>query len=168
MITLTYFSVIILVRYLDRPSKSYKNCTYKAIDQLCFAEFLSYYYIVKKTIGNSKNDCQPVLLDDAIMESNHAETHFPKVVTLMTFKEKLHCGKVKAVLRYHQPSSTKHIEQYAHHQLFSFYPFRDEEPLKSPPFMASYVIKLQEPGVMNIINRNRSVMEPFSEIVEEA
>ena len=109
-----------------------------------------------------------MLLHDAIMESNHAETHFPKVVTLMTFKEKLHCRKVKAVLRYHQPSSTKHMEQYALHLLFSFYPFRDEEPLKFPPFMVSYVMKLQEPGVMNIINRNRSVMEPFSEIVEEA
>ena len=29
-------------------------------------------------------------------------------------------------------------------------------------------MKLQEPGVMGIINRNRSLMEPFSEIVEEA
>ena len=28
-------------------------------------------------------------------------------------------------------------------------------------------MKLQEPGVMDIINRNRFVMEPFSEIVEE-
>ena len=109
-----------------------------------------------------------MLLDDAIIESNHAEIHFSKVVTLITFKEKLHCRKVKAVLRYHQPSSTKHIEQFAHHLLFSFYPFRDEEPLKSPPFMVSYVMMLQKPGVMNIIDRNRSLMESFSEIVEEA
>ena len=29
-------------------------------------------------------------------------------------------------------------------------------------------MKLQELGVMDIINRNRSIMEPFSEIVEEA
>ena len=149
-----------LVRYLDRPSKSFKNGAYKVIGQLCYAEFLSYYYIVKETVGNSKNDCQPVFLDDAIMESNHAETHFPKVVTLMTFKEKLHCQKVNAVLRYHQSSSTKHM-------LFSLYPFLNEEPLKFPPFMVSYVTKLQEPGVMNIINRNRSFMVPFSEIVEE-
>ena len=80
-----------LDRYLDRPSKSFKNGAYKVIDQLCFAEFLSYYYIVKKPVGNSENDCQPVLLDYTIMESNHAQTHFPKVVPLMTFKEKLHC-----------------------------------------------------------------------------
>ena len=75
---------------------------------------------------------------------------------------------MKAVLRYQQRSPTKHIEKYAHHLLFSFYPFRDEEQLKSPPFIGSYVMKLQEPGVMDIINRNRSVMEPFSETVEEA
>ena len=109
-----------------------------------------------------------MLLDDTIMESNHAETHFPKVVPLMTFKEKLHCRKAKAVLRYHQPSPTKHIEQYADHLLLSFYPFRVEEQLKSPPFTSSYVMQLQKPGVMDIINRNRFVIETFSKIVEEA
>ena len=77
-----------------------------------------------------------MLLDDTVMESNHAKTYFPKVIPLMTFKEKLHCRKVKAVLRYHQPSPTKHIEKYAHHLLFSFYPFRDKEQLKSPAFMS--------------------------------
>ena len=108
-----------------------------------------------------------MLLGDTIMESNHAETHFPKVVPLMKFKEKLHWRKVKAVLRYHQSSPTKHIEQYPHHLLFLFYPFQDEEKLKSSLF-ADYVMTLQEPGVMDIINRNRSLMEPFIEIVEEA
>ena len=76
------------------------------------------------------------------MESNHAETHYPKVFSLMTFKEKSNCQKVKAVLRYHQPSLTKYIEQYEHHLLFSFYPFRDEEQLKFPPFTGTYVMKL--------------------------
>ena len=104
--------------YLGRPSKSFKNGAYKVIDQLCFAEFLSYYYILKESVGNSEDDCQPVLLDDTITESNRSGTHFPKVVPLMTFKEKLHCLKTKSVLRYHQPSPTKHIEQHAHHLLF--------------------------------------------------
>ena len=154
--------------YLDQPSKSFKNGAYKDFDQLCLAEILSYYYIVKKSVGNSENECLPVLLDDTIMESNHAKTHFLKIVPLMTFKENLHCRKVNAVLRYHQPSSTKHIKQYAHHLLFLFYPFGDEEQLRCPPFTGSYVMKLQEHGVIDIINRKRSIMEPFSEIVEEA
>ena len=77
--------------HLDQPSKSFKDGAYKVIDQLCFAEFLFYYYIVKKHVGNSEDDCQPVLLDDTIMKSIHAEINFPKVIPLTTFKEKLHC-----------------------------------------------------------------------------
>ena len=72
-----------LDRYLVRPSESFKNDAYKVIDKPFFTEFLSYYYIVKKPVRNSENDCQPELLDDTIMESNHAETHFPKVIPLM-------------------------------------------------------------------------------------
>ena len=114
----------------------------------------------------SENYCQPVLLDDTIMGSNHVETHFPKVIPLMLFKEKINCRKVKAVLKYHQPNPMKYIEQYAHHLLFSFYPFQDKEQLKSPPFKGTYVMKSQEPGEMDIINRNRSNMARYSEIVE--
>ena len=35
------FQCNMLDRYLDRPSKSFKNGASKVIDQLCFAEFLS-------------------------------------------------------------------------------------------------------------------------------
>ena len=42
------FQCNMLDRHLDRPSKSFKNGASKVIDQLCFAEFLSYYYILKK------------------------------------------------------------------------------------------------------------------------
>ena len=130
--------------------------------------FLSYYYIVKTLVENFENDCQPVLLDDTIMESNHAETHFPKVVPLITFKEKLNCPKVKAVLRYHQLSPTKHVEICAHHLLLSFYLFWYEEQLKSPPLIDTYIMKLKGPGVTYIINRNRFVVEPFGVTVEES
>ena len=40
--------------------------------------------------------------------------------------ENLKCRKVRDVLRYYQPNPQKNIEQYAHHLLFTFYPFRDE------------------------------------------
>ena len=52
--------------------------------------------------------------------------------------------------------------------LFSFYPFRDEAYLKSPPMTGTYVVKLQEPGVMDIINRNKATVEPFGEVVDQA
>ena len=52
--------------------------------------------------------------------------------------------------------------------LFSFYLFRNEEELKSPPVIGSYQVKLLEPGVINIINRNKATVEPFSELVDQA
>ena len=52
--------------------------------------------------------------------------------------------------------------------LFSFYPFRNEEELKSPPVTGSYRAKLLEPGVIDIINRKKATMEPFSELVDQA
>ena len=75
---------------------------------------------------------------------------------------------MKAVSKYHQPSPTKHIEQYVHHLLFSSYRFRNEGQLKSSFFTSTYLMKLWEPGLMDIININMSVMELYSEIVEEA
>ena len=119
-----------LDRYLDRPTENFKNGEYKIIDQLCFAEFLSLYYVDAKQIEISENDSQPVILNDKLMDSDHEESVFPKIAPMITSKEKLKCRKVKAVLRYHQPSPHKNVEQYAHHLLFAFYPFRQEEELK--------------------------------------
>ena len=93
-----------LDRYLDRPNENFKNGEYKIIDQLCFAEFLSLYYVDAKQIEISENDSQPVVLNDELMDSNHEESICPKIVSLTSSKEKLKCRKVKAVLRYHQPS----------------------------------------------------------------
>ena len=75
---------------------------------------------------------------------------------MITSKEKLKCRKFKSVLRYHQPSPHKNVEQYAHHLLFAFYPFRQEEELKCT-VKGIYFAKLQAPVVLNIINRNKSV-----------
>ena len=92
----------------------------------------------------------------------------PKVIPLMSSKEKLKCQNVKAVLRYHQPSPNRDIEKFAHLMLFSFYQFRIEEYLKLPPITGTYFKKLQEPGVLDVINRNRAIMEQFSKVVDEA
>ena len=96
-----------LDHYLDRPNENFKNGEYKIIDQLCFAEFLSLYYVDAKQIEISENDSEPVVLNDELMDSNHEESICPKIVSLMSSKEKLKCRKVKAVLRYHQPSPIK-------------------------------------------------------------
>ena len=45
-----------LDRYIDRPNEHFKNGRYRQIHQLCFAEFLSFYYVLPKTTQISKND----------------------------------------------------------------------------------------------------------------
>ena len=52
--------------------------------------------------------------------------------------------------------------------LFSFYQLRDEEDLKHPPFSGTYLGKLQQAVVLNIVHRKKKIMEPFSEIVDAA
>lgn len=55
----------------------------------------------------------------------------------------------------------KSMEQYAHHLLFAFYHFHNEEHLKSPPFFVTYLNKLQESVVMEIIEYSKSLIKPF-------
>ena len=156
------FQLNMLDRYLDRLARDFENGKYKIIDQLFFVEFLS------QSKGCSSNDFQPVDLYDALMQSSHAEAKFPKIIPLVSLKEKLKCQKVKTVLRYHQPSPQNHIEQYWHHLIFAFYPFCHKEHLIPSVNKATYFTQLQEAGVMHIINRNKFVMEPFSEMDEKA
>ena len=51
--------------------------------------------------------------------------------------------------------------------LFMYYPFRDEKELLSgnPP---TYASKLSEPGVIDLVNQNYSLVEPFATIVDNA
>ena len=58
-----------LDRYIDRPGKNFVGGRYSAIDAMCFAEFLSYYYIAPKSIKNIESDCKPIVLDDELLES---------------------------------------------------------------------------------------------------
>ena len=155
-----------LDRYLDRQNENFNNGECKVIDQLGFAELLSLYYVDANQMKISEYDYQPVVLNDELMDSNHEESIFPKIVSLMSSTERLKCRKVKALLRYHQPSPHKNVEQYAHHLLYAFYPFRHEEELKCT-VTGTYFARLQESAVLNIINRNKSVIKPFNDMVEQ-
>ena len=92
-----------LDRYIDLPNKNFMG----GIGAMCFAEFPSYYYIAPKSIKDIDSDCQPIVLDDKLMESNHAKSGYPKVIPLMPIKEKGKYRNVKADLRYHQPSPNR-------------------------------------------------------------
>ena len=49
------------------------------MDTLCFAEFLYLHYLMSKSL-ESGNDCQSVILDDGLVEMNHAKSNFWKVI----------------------------------------------------------------------------------------
>ena len=70
-------------RYLDRPNENFKNGEYISIDQLCFVEFLSLYYIDAKQLEISENDSELVVLNHELMDLNHEESTFPKIIPLI-------------------------------------------------------------------------------------
>ena len=51
---------------------------------------------------------------------------------------------------------------------FRFYPFCQEEQLKSPLITGNYFAIFQEPGATDIINRNMPVIKAYSYMVEQA
>ena len=121
-----------------------------------------------KSKEKAENHNQQVVLDDELMNLQHSVTNQNETIYLMNSNEKLKRRKVRAVLRYYVPNLNKNPEQYAHHFVFSFYPFRDEGNLKHPPNFINYLAKLQQPKVLNIVNQNKLVMEPFSDFVGAA
>ena len=115
-----------LDRYMDRPNETYKNGKYSVVDTMCFAEFCSHNYLSNSKCNDNEN--QPDVLEDELIEQNHNICSYPSTLPLMSNNnEKLKCRKVRAILRYHVPNQNKRPEEYAHHLLFMYYPFRNEE-----------------------------------------
>ena len=83
----------------------------------------------------------------------------------MSSNEKLKCHKVPYVLKYHVPNKHIHPEEYAHHMLFMFFPFRDENELK---YSNSCNENLSLPNVLETVNLNRIKTEPYAVLVEDA
>ena len=102
------------------------------------------------------------------METNQVDPQLIKTIPLMSSKEKLKRGKVKAVLRYHVPNAHRNAEEYSHNLRFSFCPFRHEGESKYPPVSGTNLLKLQQPGVLDAVDRNRHIMESYSDIVDDA
>ena len=51
-----------LNRYLDWPDSNFEHDEYAQTDNLCFPEFLAYYYVQPKLRLSTNNDSQPVVL----------------------------------------------------------------------------------------------------------
>ena len=94
-----------------------------------------------------RNDNQPVELIYPNIENNYfpSPNNCPKVIPLMSSKDKLQCCKVPFVLRYHISNEEKYPEKYCYYLLHLFFPFRDELELKGKYF-GTYKEKISKPG----------------------
>lgn len=70
------------------------------------------------------------------------------------------------MLSYHQPSTHESLEQYTHNFLLAFFTFCNKEHLKSLPFSGTGNQKL--PDVIEIVCKNKTLIEPKGEIVDRA
>ena len=76
-------------RYLARPSVSFGDGKYSILDSFCFAEFTAYYSLIyKPKETNEGEEYQPDLLPDSLMEGNHENLNYPKIIKLMNSNEK--------------------------------------------------------------------------------
>ena len=151
-------------RYIDRPNLSFCGGKYSVLDSFCLAEFLRYYYLAPSK--SKDNEYQPEILVDDLIENNHAsDIHYPSSIPIMSANEKLKCRKVPYVLKHHVPNQHTHPEEYAHHLLFMYFPFRNENELK---LNNSYAEKLNSSNVLEIINLNRIKVAPYALLVENA
>ena len=69
----------------------------------------------------------------------------------------------RLVLRYYKPNKHLHPEKFAYHLLLLFYPFLKENDLFSSD--QTYSGKLLDPNVCAIVNENKQIFEPNSELI---
>ena len=72
----------------------------------------------------------------------------------MSSNEKLKCCKIPYV-----------PDEYAHHMLFIYFPFRDENELK---YSNNYNENLNLSNVLETVNLNCTKIEPYAVLVEDA
>ena len=116
-------------RYLARPSVSFCDGKYSILDSFCFAEFSAYCSLIyKPKETNEGEEYQPDLLHDSLMEDNHENLNYPKIIKLMNSNEVSEIAVFKSlpILRYHTPNKYRFPEKNAHHLLFLF-PFQSEK-----------------------------------------
>ena len=108
------------------------------------------------------NDFQLNNLPDPI------DTNDSKLMELLKLIKLSASGKIfsrrnrKIVLRYHKPNKEIHPEKYTYCLLILFYPFTVEKQLV---INGSYVSKLNEKNVLEIINQIKQIFEQNSDLI---
>lgn len=96
------FKSNIIERYTIRP------LNIPAVNDLCLAEFVAYYYKEYRKENSETIDAQPQVLPDSAIEAQHLDNDsLPDAIRLMNTNEKMKRRKIKAVIRYHKPNKQK-------------------------------------------------------------
>ena len=155
------FKSNITERYTIRP------LNIPAVNDLCLAEFVAYYYKEYWKENSETIDVQPQVLIDSAIEAQHLDNDLlPYAIGLMNTNEKMKQRKIKAVIGYHKPNKHKEPELYFCHLLMLYFPWRHEGTLLDSD--DTYVSKFYETNVKNIVEHNREMFEPDAEAVTEA
>ena len=115
----------IIERYTKRPK------SIPSVNNLCLAEFASYYYKDYRKECQETADAQPQVLTDNFIESQYTSTSenqeslLPDQIKLIDTNEIMKRRKVKAVIRYHTPNKRKEPEKFFHHLLMLYHIWRD-------------------------------------------
>ena len=153
-------------QYIDEPNLTSSSSKFAVLDAFCLAEFSRYYYLPSNP-KYKENDYQSQELDDEIVEDiSNSDYLYAKNIKLLS-NEKMKCCKTPYVLQYYAPNKESKPKVYAHHMLLMYYPFRGEKELLSGN-PSTYASKLSEPGVIDLVNQNYSLVEPFATIVDNA
>ena len=135
------------------------------------AEFAAYYYKEYKT--ECIDDAQPeILTEDAtelhvqLYTNSGVTSQLPPKIKLLKTNEVMKCRKSRAVIRYHTPNKTKQPEQYFHHLLVLYYPWRNEDSLLGSN--QTYASKFYKPEVQSVVTKNRGLFEPDADAVSLA
>ena len=87
-------------RYIDPPDMTSFGGKYSLLNSFYYA-----FYYLAPNAKFKENDYQPEKLVDELMEDIHNIDHiYPKVIPLMSSKEKLKCGKISFVLQFYVPN----------------------------------------------------------------
>ena len=146
----------IIEKYIDRPTTG----KFSALRNLCLAEFATMFH---KKIYYDNNNFLSKYLPDPTDTNDSKLMELSKLINLSASGEILSRRKRKIVLKYHKPNKEIHPEKYAYCLLTLFYPFTDEKQLV---INGSYVSKLNEENMLEIINQNKQIFESNSDFID--
>ena len=141
------------------------------MDSLCSAQFAAKCYKEYRT-NSETNDAQPEILTHGAnklhvrLDTNaDLSSQLPPRIKLVNSMEVMECRTIRAVVHYHTPNKRKEPENYFHHLLIPYYPWRNEDTLVGSK--QTNLPKLNESEVQAVVEQNRALFGPDANATSE-